>query len=186
MKGSVRARLLDNTTAFDDPLEMLFACHRKIEKQLETLVRLRAHLAARGIDPEASSAAHSVLRYFAQAGADHHDDAERDLFPLLERRITEHVEAERFRALRASLEEDHRRLEAQWLRLRKPLEGIADGLMRALPEDELRQFVAGYQGHIAREEEALLAHAERWLEPADRRALGRSMSARRASHLPGL
>jgi len=55
----------DPPAGFDDPLEMLFGCHRRIEKQLETLKRLRAHLKAKGIDAEASTAAEAVLRYFA-------------------------------------------------------------------------------------------------------------------------
>ncbi len=186
MKASARVNLFQNTTAFDDPLEMLFACHRKIEKQLETMERLRLHLGAKGIDADASSAAHSVLRYFARAAQDHHDDEEVDLFPMLERRIDEPQAAEAFRALRASLAADHRKLESQWTRLRKPLEGIAEGLMRSLPEEEMRDFAAAYERHIATEETLLRQFVERWLETADRNELGRSMSARRASNLRGL
>jgi hypothetical protein len=35
MKRNARPSLFD-TIPFDDPLEMLLACHRRIEKQLET------------------------------------------------------------------------------------------------------------------------------------------------------
>ena len=44
MKNNTRPAIFDPVAAFDDPLEMLLACHRRIEKQLATLERLRAHL----------------------------------------------------------------------------------------------------------------------------------------------
>src|SRR6185312_2120042 len=127
---------------FDDPLEMLFGCHRRIEKQLETLRRLRAHLDAKGIDAEASAAAESVLRYFRKAAVDHHQDEEQDVFPLLETRIADEAEKARFHALRARLETEHRKLEESWARVKKPLEGIAEGLMRTLAEALGRSMAA--------------------------------------------
>src|SRR5205085_524866 len=71
MKGNARPSLFDTTAAFDDPLEMLLACHRRIEKQLQTLERLRVHLHAHGVDADASSAAQALLRYFTRAAVDH-------------------------------------------------------------------------------------------------------------------
>ena len=79
MRRAERTILFDAPPGFDDPLEMLLGCHRRIEKQLETLKRLRAHVEARGVDAEASSAAESVLKYFQQAAANHHEDEEKDL-----------------------------------------------------------------------------------------------------------
>ncbi len=128
---------------FDDPLEMLFGCHRRIEKQLETLKRLRQHLASKGIDAEASAAAEAVLRYFRKAAVDHHEDEEQDVFPLLERRIDDPDEKARFAHLRTRLESEHRKLEESWTRVRKPLEGIAEGLMRPLAEEDVRALADG-------------------------------------------
>lgn len=164
---------------FDDPLEMLFGCHRRIEKQLETLKRLRAHLDAKGIDAEASAAAEAVLRYFRKAAVDHHADEEQDVFPLIEQRIEDADEAARFRELRARLESEHRKLEEAWARVRKPLEGIAEGLMRPLAEVEVGAFADAYNAHIAAEE-ATLKELFRWLDARDIEALGRSMAARRS------
>jgi hemerythrin-like domain-containing protein len=179
MKGNARPNFFGATVGFDDPLEMLLACHRRIEKQLETLQRLRARIDARGVDAEASGAAQSVLRYFSRSASDHHDDEEKDLFPLLERRITDHGEKSRFRAFRGALERDHREVERLWARLRKPLEGIAEGLARALPAGEVEAFAAAYARHILAEEAALQEFFNRWLDERDRGALGRAMSARR-------
>jgi hemerythrin-like domain-containing protein len=164
---------------FDDPLEMLLGCHRRIEKQLETLKRLRAHLEAKGIDAEASAAAEAVLRYFRKAAVDHHADEEQDVFPLIEQRIEDADEAARFRELRARLESEHRKLEEAWARVRKPLEGIAEGLMRPLAEADVGALAEAYTAHIRVEEETL-KELFRWLDARDIEALGRSMAARRS------
>ena len=168
---------------FDDPLEMLFGCHRRIEKQLATLKRLREHLDTKGIDAEASAAAEAVLRYFRKAAVDHHEDEEQDVFPLIERRIGDTDEGARFRELRARLEADHRALESAWARVRKPLEGVAEGLMRTLPEDEVNALAAAYASHIDTEE-AALRELFRVLDARDLEALGRSMAARRRVPYP--
>ena len=185
MRRAERPILFDTPAGFDDPLEMLLGCHRRIEKQLETLKRLRAHVAEKGVDAEASSAAQAVLKYFRMAAVNHHMDEERDLFPLLEARITDQGERHRFEAFRTALEGEHRALEAAWARLRKPLEGIAEGLMRQLPPDDVHAFVAAYTRHILVEETTLKEFFDRWLGDADRANLGRSMAARRTLSPPG-
>jgi hemerythrin-like domain-containing protein len=183
MRRLERDRLFDAPAGFDDPLEMLLGCHRRIEKQLETLKRLRAHVEAHGVDAEASAAAQSVLLYFHSAAANHHADEEQDLFPLLEARIDDPGEHARFKAFRERLESDHRAIEAAWSRLRKPLEGIGDGLTRALSAGDVQEFVDAYAHHILTEENTLKEFFDRWLHDGDRRALGHSMAARRgASH----
>ena len=174
----------DPPAGFDDPLEMLFGCHRRIEKQIETLKRLRAHLQAKGIDAEASAAAESILRYFRKAAVDHHEDEERDVFPMLEAKIADATEAARFRDLRGELEGDHRALESAWTKVRKPLEGIAEGLMRSIAETDVQALAAAYAAHIGKEEAALTELVRRWLGPRDLETLGRAMAARRSLPFP--
>src|ERR1700682_4875758 len=180
MKGNARPSPFD-AVGFDDPLEMLLACHRRIEKQLDTLKRLRAQVQARGVDAEASAAAQAVLRYFLKAAVNHHEDEEKDLFPLLEQRITDPGERARFGIFRDEVERDHREIEASWARLRRPLEGIGEGLTRTLAPDDVQAFVSAYSRHILAEEAALMEFFNRWLDAGDRMALGRSMSVRRGS-----
>ena len=158
---------------------MLLGCHRRIEKQLATLQRLRGHLSQRGVDAEASQAAQSILDYFERAAPNHHHDEELDLFPLREARITDPGEAARFGAFREALLKDHREMEAAWARLRRPLEGIADGLVRQLAEADVQAFAKGYARHIVTEEAALKEFFDRWLGDEDRVRLGRAMAARR-------
>jgi hemerythrin-like domain-containing protein len=184
MRRLERTSLFDTPAGFDEPLEMLLGCHRRIEKQLETLKRLRTRVEAHGVDAEASTAAQAILKYFVRAAPNHLEDEERDLFPMLERRISDDAEAARFRAFRESLEADHRVLEAAWTRLRKPLEGIADGLTRNLPAAEVSAFAEAYSRHIAAEEATLKELVERWLDDGDRQMLGRAMAARRGVQAP--
>ena len=179
-----RSQLLETLAGFDDPLEMLFACHRHIERQLETLKRLRAHIGAHGVDAEASAAAQAILRYFLKAGVNHHEDEEHDLFPLLAQRITDPGERARFDRFRETLEQDHRRLEGAWQRLRRPLEGIAEGLTRNLPETDVHAYVDAYAHHILIEEKSLQEFCTRWLDDGDLRELGTAMAARRIAPSP--
>jgi hemerythrin-like domain-containing protein len=125
-----------------------------------------------------------VLRYFMKAASSHHEDEEVDIFPLLERRIADAGESHRFAKFRETLEADHRRLESAWARLRKPLEAIADGLLRPLPREEVQAFVEAYAHHIITEEQALTEFFARWIGDADRLTLGRAMAARRNVTLP--
>jgi hemerythrin-like domain-containing protein len=179
MRRLEREHLFEAPAGFDEPLEMLLGCHRRIEKQLETLKRLRTYLDGHAVDAEASLAAQNVLRYFTSAALNHHADEEEDLFPLLEARIDDGGEKARFAAFRARLEEDHRRLEFAWSRLRRPLEGIAEGLPRSLGASDVQSFVDAYAEHILTEETTLKDFFDRWLGDDDRRTLGVSMAARR-------
>jgi hemerythrin-like domain-containing protein len=179
MRRLERDHLFEAPAGYDEPLEMLLGCHRRIEKQLDTLKRLRAHLDSHAVDAEASLAAQNVLRYFTSAAPNHHADEEQDLFPLLESRIDDPGEKTRFVALRARLENDHRTMEQAWSRLKRPLEGIAEGLPRTLAAAEVQAFVDAYANHIVTEEITLKEFFDRWLGDDDRRALGLSMAARR-------
>jgi hemerythrin-like domain-containing protein len=180
MKRNARPSLFDTMAGFDDPLEMLLACHRRIEHHLQVLERLQLHLAERGVDAEASGAAQSVLRYFTSAAEAHNEDEEKDLFPLLEERIPAGADTARFHALRERLEAEHSRVHGLWARLRKPLEGIAEGLMRTLPGSDVNEYIDAYRKHIAEEEDVLGPLFVKWLDEADRGALGRSMRERRS------
>ncbi len=164
---------------------MLLGCHRRIERELAALRQLAAHVGRRGADLEASSAAHRLLSYFERAAAHHHEDEEHDLFPLLDQRITDAGEQARFRAFRATLEEEHLVLESAWSRLRRPLEAIVEGRTRRLPDSDVNAFVGTYAQHILIEEQVLADFFNRWLTEGDREALGRAMEARRQGSRPG-
>jgi len=163
--------------SFDEPLEMLAACHERIEQTLGTLERLVQHLESGGSEAQAHAAAQAVLRYFDTAGALHHQDEDHDLFPLLRERAGELERAE-ISAVIEELEREHHTMEAQWRRLRESLLGVANGASSIDAEDVTR-FAWLYRRHMERESAAVMPFAREALRDDEREALGRRMAARR-------
>jgi hemerythrin-like domain-containing protein len=160
--------------AFDDPLGVLSACHRRIERQLATLARLQRHLPAHGCDHDARAAARGILRYFDTAAVNHHADEEGSLFP----RLLLHASAAAAPLL-ADLAADHQRLAGEWRHLRPLLAAICAGARANLSPRQVAFLRAGYDRHIAREESELLPLAQATLDPAEIAAIGREMAQRR-------
>src|SRR5689334_2494815 len=69
---------------FDQPFEMLHACHERVRRSLRLLQRLVAHAQVHGADAQVREAAADVLRYFDLAAPAHHEDEERHLVPRLQ------------------------------------------------------------------------------------------------------
>lgn len=163
---------------FEVPLEMLAACHQRVQGQTATLLRLVPHLAAQGADRDAQEAATAVMRYFDSAGRHHHEDEELDLFPAL-LDATAGTDNEGLRELVASLCADHRALDARWHALRRQLQRVAEGLPATIEAPEAQAFADGYDHHIAREEAELLPLAARLLDGTELDRIGRAMRLRR-------
>ena len=163
---------------FEVPLEMLAACHGRVERQCRTMLRLVPHLAANGPDQAAREAAQNVMRYFDTSAKHHHADEEEDLFPALLQSAPEAGLAP-LRQLIAALQAQHRELELAWGELRWKLEGIWLGTRSELGADEVGRLVELYRKHIAREEAELLPLAARVLGVAQLVDVGRAMRARR-------
>jgi hemerythrin-like domain-containing protein len=168
--------LIDAAAApgFDDPLEMLLACHGRIEAQCDTLHRLVAHLTSHGKDAQAHQAARAILRYFDTAGRHHHEDEERDLFPQL--LATRNQTA---CTLVARLLEEHQTIEAKWQKFRPHVSSIADNRSDRLDAQIAKRFISLYTQHIALENAELLPLACSLLNAKQLRLLGHSMAARR-------
>ena len=159
---------------FDDPLEMLEACHGRIQAQCRTLQKLLAHLQNNGHDTQASQAARAILRYFDTAGRYHHQDEEQDLFPLLlaTRDLTATALVERLLG-------EHQKMDAAWQDLRTLLIDIAEDGADKLEAEIAARFCDLYARHISMENSELLPLAKALLHPSQLQALGRSMAARR-------
>ena len=162
---------------FDEPVEMLSACHERIEAQLRTLERLVPHLERKGCDDAARRAAQGVIRYFDTAGRLHHEDEEVDLFPLLRRRAAERGRGE-IAGVIDELERDHESMHALWQHLGAGLAAVAAGDGR-LDAAETDRFARLYRRHIERESASVLAFAREILSELERRTLGERMAARR-------
>ena len=159
---------------FDRPLDVLEACHGRIARQCDTLEKLVAHLPVYGADVQARQAARAVLAYFDTAAVHHHDDEERNLFPLLEQAgapgACDLVEA-------LTLEHDEQAL--LWRDLRVALQQIEAGDASLLDAALTRRFVASQRSHLEFENTHVLPLARQVLGAAEIERLGRAMAARR-------
>ena len=163
---------------FEVPLEMLVACHYRVQSQCETLLRLVIHMAEHGCDPSAQETVISVMRYFDTAALHHHEDEEQDLFPALLESMAG-SDAMCLRELTASLTSDHIELERCWRALRLKLERVAGGSDVAWADDEVPSFIGRYKRHIELEETKLLPMAQRLLSDSELDRIGLAMRMRR-------
>jgi hemerythrin-like domain-containing protein len=163
--------------SFDQPLELLAACHERIEEKLVALERLGPYLETKGCDAEAKAEAHAVLRYFDTSGVYHQQDEDQDLFPLLRARAAEQGRAEIAAGIE-ELEREHETMDAQWRRLRQRLLAVIEGEPR-IDMEEVARFAWLYRRHMDREGAAVLPFAREALTAEERAALGSRMAARR-------
>jgi hemerythrin-like domain-containing protein len=160
---------------FEQPFEMLQACHERVDRMLRLLRRLRAHLQTVGCDEQAHQAAVDVMRYFDQAAPAHHEDEERHVFPAL-RAAGLHLETV------DRLQREHAEMAELWLRTRELLLRASQGPWEPYTPDEdgvLEQVAALYEWHIAAENELVFPTAARQLDAAAQAAMGEEMARRR-------
>lgn len=163
---------------FEQPFEMLEACHERVQRSLALLQRIVEHIDAHGHGAPSRAAAGDVLRYFDIAGPHHHEDEERHVFPAL----LEHPDRS-VRAAVAQLQADHVWMQAAWARLREVLLRWRDDDAAPAVTDEERALVAdfadAYARHIPLEEAVAYPAAQRLLDEARLRRIGDEMAARR-------
>jgi hemerythrin-like domain-containing protein len=160
---------------FDQPFEMLDACHERVRRMLALLGRLRAHLADHGADAPAREAARDVMRYFDLAAPLHHQDEERHVFPVLAASGDPALAA-----LAHELTDEHRRMATDWARVRADLDAIAQGL--EVPSEHVARWLAFdalHARHAAREDGTAYPAARERLGVAALASMGEDMAARR-------
>ncbi len=172
----------ETAPSFDHPLEMLHACHGKIQQQLDTLQKLAAHLPVHGCDQQVQQAAQGILRYFDTAGQFHHQDEEENLFPTLLALST--PEKARVKALVERLLAQHVVMFAAWSDVRAVLVKLAEGINTPLPEALVERLAGSYTPHIDLEETELLPLSARLLSPQQIMEMGKSMAERRGAKFP--
>lgn len=164
---------------FDAPIDVLEACHLRIAAQCNTLEKLLAHLPVHGADGQAQQAARAVLRYFDVAAVHHHDDEERNLFPLLE---AAHAPGACDLIEMLTLEHDAQAL--LWRSLRTQLAAIETGTSTVLDVAQTSRFIEANRSHLAFENTHVLPLARAVLDAAALQRLGRAMAARRGLDYP--
>ena len=163
--------------SFEQPFEMLEACHERVARMLALLQRLREHLPGHGADANARQAARDVMRYFDQAAPQHHRDEELHVFPpLLAQGDPATLE------LVQRLQQDHVQMESRWGNARAVLDAVATGALQSLsPADEaaLDAFAGLYDDHIRAEEDLAYPAAATLLDATALAAMGQEMMRRR-------
>lgn len=163
---------------FDQPFELLAACHERVQRSLALLRRLQAHLAVHGADTQARDAARDVMRYFDIAAPLHHEDEERHVFPALLA-----ADAARHGGLVARLQDEHRRMATAWPAARAALQRVADGAWTPGEAPAAAcawdAFAALYGPHIAAEEQLAYPAVQAGCDAPARAAMGAEMAARR-------
>jgi len=163
----------DPAPDFDDPINLLKACHQRILGFCDLLKKIVAHAAQDDISSEVHQAAQKVHRYFSTAGQYHTEDEEQDLFPLL---IDSSPETA---PIIDELREQHIAIHTTWVQLAPVLSRPT--LINETPEFEtwVNTFCEAYHEHIQIEETELFAVAEQILGAEQLRQLGENMKARR-------
>ena len=123
------------SATFEQPFDMLEACHERVHRMLALLARLKAHMAQHGADTQAQQAARDVMRYFDTAAPNHHRDEELHVFPPL---IAQGDAATL--AVVTRLQQDHERMEAGWMQARAVLDAISRGELDEPSEQQLAQL----------------------------------------------
>ncbi len=168
---------------FDEPQQLLAACHDRVRRTLSLLERLHQHLHTAGAHAQARSAAADVRRYFSVAAPAHHEDEERHLVPLLQASADA---ADRVLADR--LLDEHSTLRQLWARVDELLATVESGACPSLTElgAATHDFVARHADHLAFEDEVVFPRTEGLLALHDptrltlwRQAMGREMASRR-------
>ncbi len=155
---------------FDQPFEMLSACHERVQRSLALLGRLAAHLPSAGADQPARDAAGDVLRYFDIAAPHHHEDEERHVLPRLR--------AQGQGAVADRLAADHGAMHAAWTALRPGLLALRDD-GRVPDTSAWAAFAALYDAHIALEEQHAYPAVRAALVASDLASMGEEMAGRR-------
>ena len=165
---------------FDQPFEMLDACHDRVRRSLDLLARLRSYLRDKGCDDSALQAARDVLRYFDMAAPLHHEDEERHVFPPL---LAQTADAPLL-ALVRQLQRDHVQMAERWAAARGALQAMGDGQLQAFTPAHgaaLDDFAACYADHLRHEDESIYPAARALLDAPTQQAMGREMAARRGA-----
>jgi hemerythrin-like domain-containing protein len=163
---------------FDDPVGLLTACHRRIERFLAVLTDITTRLNGTALPENERRAMENALTYFRDAAPHHTADEESGLFPTLEQTCAEAVSD------LLALERDHRRAEelhsaADRIGMTWIQRGTLDTSEIAELQAALTELSSLYREHIRIEEERVFPRARKALSQEIFEKIGRDMASRR-------
>ena len=158
--------------SWNEPIEMLYACHGKVKRFCRQLTILPDYLAKNGCNQAVKNDVQQILNYFNQSAPLHHDDEEKDFFPLLVKYVPEaqkNID---------ELERQHVTLHDNWAKLSEQLQALLKDERENIDVALINHFVSSYDKHIALEE-PLFELGKQHLSESELREIGDIMSARR-------
>jgi hemerythrin-like domain-containing protein len=177
--------------SLDQPIGLLSDCHRRIEKFLDTLIRVTEVIGAEPLTPQAIEALQTALQYFRDAGPMHTRDEEESLFP----RLREATQGDNERAEKAKhaltivnrLQTDHDAADKRHLIIDDiGKRWLKNGTLPATEvqalQHELRDLRTFYASHISAEDNELFPLSETILDENQLQDMGKEMAARRKEH----
>lgn len=129
---------------FNEPIELLKACHGKVTRFSQDLLALPDYVAEQGVNPTVVAAITQIRHYFNLGAKLHHQDEEINLFPLLIKYAPDtHNKVQQLLC-------DHQKLDLAW-------QGVEASLIQLLQDphtdlSHLAAFAQAYADHIEREE----------------------------------
>lgn len=157
---------------WDDPIEMLYACHGKVQKFCSQLNRLPEYLATHGCHDAEKQAIMQICTYFNRAAPLHHEDEEQDFFPALVKYCPE------TQVVIENLETQHIDLHENWVNLHEQLQATLNGERIAPDVAQIHKFTQAYDVHIPVEEQ-LFELGKQHIPHDVLREMGKVMAARR-------
>ncbi|MGV0960409.1 MAG: hemerythrin domain-containing protein [Limnohabitans sp.] len=165
---------------FEAPFEMLTACHERVQRMLDLLSKLRQHLADKGWDAQAASAAEDVMRYFDLAAPQHHLDEEIHVFPAVLALNNGQLDLLVYR-----LKQEHIEMERLWVGVRQALDSVAQSDAQSwkgfsdADKADMDAFFAAYKDHINDEEIYIYPSARQALHEEQLQGMAHDMMRRR-------
>lgn len=167
---------------FQQPLELLSDCHRRVESFLRALVLVAEQAQGGDLNGKQREALETALRYFREAAPKHTADEEESLFPRL-RELNDSVAREALAKI-VALEADHQIAKAahdaveelgqKWLTTGRLSSEETPRLIQ-----HLRALASIYERHIAVEDNEIFPLAAQVLAPETLDDVGREMAKRR-------
>lgn len=170
---------------FQQPLELLSDCHRRIEMFLRTLILVVEQAQGGALSPQHREALETALRYFREAAPKHTADEEESLFPRLRELEPDAIQdaLKKIEALEADHETASRghelveKLCLKWLKENSlPASDVA-----SLTET-LTALQQTYSRHIHIEDHEIFPLAAKILNNDQLKEVGREMASRRGQN----
>ncbi|MEX4490402.1 hemerythrin domain-containing protein [Haemophilus influenzae] len=157
---------------WNEPIEMLYACHSKVKRFCRQLSILPDYLEKHGYTQAVLNDVEQILSYFNRAAPLHHDDEELDFFPQLVK------VAPQAQSTIDELEQQHKNLYENWNALSAQLEELISEQRQNIDEHLIERFIQGYERHITLEE-PLFEMGREFLADDVLSEMGKNMSIRR-------